>query len=66
MKNEKLPNLTSLNNRELKEINGGKIPLAPVLIAGWLAYQTYNEIIDFKNEFIEGFNEYRNKKPGEK
>ena len=53
---------TDLEVNQLKKIDGGAIPVAPFILAGWLAYQTYNEIIDFKNDFIEGYNENRNKK----
>jgi len=59
MENLKALELTELNKDEL-ECNNGGLVWKPFVVAGYLAYITYNELVDLKNDFIEGYNEYRN------
>ena len=54
-----MENLKELNSNELSKINGG-IVWKPFVVAGYLAYITYNEIVDFVDDFKRGYEENRN------
>lgn len=56
-----MEDLKELDCKEIRDIEGGGIPLIPIAAAAWLTYQTYNAIVEFRDDFKEGYNEYRNK-----
>lgn len=58
-----MEDLNALKLKELKEdelkSNVGGAFWKPVLVATYAAYVTYNEIVDFVDDFKKGYNENR-------